>query len=331
MFWTFFFFILGLAVLLKGSEFLIDGSAGLAKRFRISPFIVGITIVALGTSLPELFVSILAALKQESGLVIGNIVGSNIANIALIPGISAMIRPLRFDNPKIVRYEIPYVILAGLVLFLLGFDEVFQNHGLPVINSLTLGDGLIMLLFFTIFIFYIFGNLKIGKALESQAERKEKITGKEPLSKLIFLLIGGLLAAVGGGKLVVDNAVSIAQFLGVSETTIGLTIVAMGTSLPDISASVIAVAKKREDIGIGNLIGSNVINVFLVLGLTTFITQLTLGTFELFDVFFMIGLSILLFLFAYFRKQLTKISGVTFLILYVVYIIFVLYRDVALK
>jgi cation:H+ antiporter len=327
MFWSVLFLVIGFAALIRGASALIDGSAGLARRYRISNFVIGLTLVAFGTSLPELAISLFASISGSSGLIVGNIVGSNIANVALILGLVALIRPLRFENPKMSRYEIPYIILAGLVLFFLGFDQIFQNHGVSF-NRLTLGDGLILLLFFIIFLFYIFGNLKTGQILESQLEKKEKISGREPIWKLYLETFLGFVGVVGGGKLIVDNSLVIAHGLGVSEMLIGLTIVAVGTSLPEMVTSVVSVYKKQEDLAVGTIIGSNVINIFLILGLASVFRPIELTTQELFDVFSMISMTILLFFFAYFRKQLTKISGSVFLILYFVYIVFAVYRDV---
>lgn len=326
MFWSIIFLLVGFAVLIKGASALIDSSAGLAKIYKIPTFVIGLTLVAFGTSLPELTVSIFGSVSGNSGLVVGNIVGSNIANVALILGLTAFIRPLRFENPKMVRYEIPYIILAGLVLFFLGFDQIFQNHGVSF-NRLTLGDGLILLLFFVIFSFYVFGNLKSGQILESQVEKKEKISARDPVWKLYLKTFIGLIGVIGGGKLVVDNGVLLAHGLGVSEMLIGLTIIAVGTSLPEIVTSLVSMLKRQEDIAIGTIIGSNVINIFLILGISSVIRPIELTSAELFDVFFMIAVSVLLFLFAYFRKQLSKLSGSVFLILYAVYIAFAVYRD----
>lgn len=326
MFWSIIFLLVGFAVLIKGASALIDSSAGLAKIYKIPTFVIGLTLVAFGTSLPELTISIFGSVSGNSGLVVGNIVGSNIANVALILGLTAFIRPLRFENPKMVRYEIPYIILAGLVLFFLGFDQIFQNHGVSF-NRLTLGDGLILLLFFVIFSFYVFGNLKSGQILESQVEKKEKISSRDPIWKLYLKTFIGLVGVIGGGKLVVDNGVLLAHGLGVSEMLIGLTIIAVGTSLPEIVTSLVSIFKRQEDIAIGTIIGSNVINIFLILGISSVIRPIELTSAELFDVFFMIAVSVLLFLFAYFRKQLSKLSGSVFLILYAVYIAFAVYRD----
>ncbi len=327
MFWIIIFLLVGFAALIKGASSLIDGSAGLARIYKIPNFIIGLTLVAFGTSLPELAISIFGSISGNSGLVVGNIVGSNIANIALILGLASLIRPLRFDNPKMVRYEIPYIILAGLVLFFLGFDQIFQNHGVSF-NRLTLGDGLILLLFFVIFSFYVFGNLKSGQILESQVEKKEKISARDPQWKLYLKTLLGLVGVVGGGKLIVDNGVLLAHSLGVSEMLIGLTLIAVGTSLPEIVTSLVSMAKRQEDIAIGTIIGSNVINTFFILGISSSLRPIELTSAELFDVFFMIAVSVLLFLFAYFRKQLSKLSGTVFLVLYAVYIVFAVYRDI---
>lgn len=327
MFWLIIFLLIGIAALITGASALINGSAGLAKRYKISTFVIGLTLVAFGTSLPELAISIFGSISNSSGLVVGNIVGSNIANIALILGLSSLIRPLRFDNPKMVRYEIPYIILAGMVLFFLGYDQIFQNHGV-IFNRLTLGDGLILLLFFLIFSFYVFGNLKSGQILESQIQKEEKISARDPIWKLYLKIFLGMIGVIGGGKLIVDNGVLLAHSLGVSEMLIGFSVIAIGTSLPEIVTSLVSMFKKQEEIAIGTIIGSNVINVFFILGTASVLHPIEFTIPELFDVFSMMIISVLLFIFAYFRKQLSKFSGSVFLILYAVYMVFVFYRDI---
>lgn len=327
MFLNILILVVGFVFLIKGADVLIEGSAGLGKRYRIPDFIIGVLLVAFGTSLPEFIVSLIGGFTQNTDLVIGNIVGSNIANIALILGLAGILRPVRITSESVIKRDIPFVVLGACVLFILGFDHFFQNHGIEW-NRVTLGDGLLLLVFFTFFLIYVFGNLKTTQALETAMEQKEQEQAKEPFSKLITKVILGLLAVILGGKLVVDNAVFLAEALGVSQTIIGLTIVAVGTSLPEIVTTVLAVYKKKEDIALGNVIGSNTINVFFILGITSAITPLEIPSAILIDIGIMILVSMLLYIIARFQKEITKISGTLLLACYVSYIFFAMWREV---
>ena len=325
LFWIIFFFLLGLIILIKGADIFVDGSAGLARRLHISDFFIGITLVALGTSLPELIVSLIAGFSHSGQLVIGNIVGSNVANIAFILGICGMIKTVRIHPDTLIKRDIPFIILSGIVLFVLGFDQIFQNHGVTF-NRLTTGDGLILLSFFVIFLFYIFGNFKSSQVLEAQMEEKEKTYAKESVLQLSIKVIGGLLAVIGGGKLVVDNAIGLASFLGVSQSVIGLTIVAIGTSLPEAVTTIVAVMRKKEGMAIGNIIGSNTLNVFFILGIVATFAPLELSPIMIIDIAVMIGISLCLFLIGYFRKKISRFSGATLLTSYAVYLLFISLR-----
>lgn len=330
IFWTIFFFLLGLAVLIKGADFFVDGSAGLARKLRVSDFFIGVTLVALGTSLPEFMVSLIAGFSHSSELVIGNIIGSNIANIALILGICGIIRVVKIKPDTLAKRDIPFIILSGIILLILGFDRIFQNHGVNF-NRLTIGDGLILLSFFIIFLFYIYADFKSSRSLEAAVEEKEKIHAKESLLRLLIMIFGGLFAVIGGGKLVVDNAISLAALLGVSQSIIGLTIVAVGTSLPEAVTTIVAFTKRNEEIAVGNIIGSNTLNVFFVLGVVATFTPLELSAAMMVDMMIMITVSILLFFIGYFRKEIGKLSGVAFLAYYAAYMIFIVLREAIAK
>lgn len=329
LFWIIFFFLLGLGVLIKGADIFVAGSARLAKRLKISDFFIGITLVALGTSLPELIVSLFAGFSNSGQLVIGNIIGSNVANIALILGICGMIKTVRIQPDTLIKRDIPFIILSGIILFVLGFDQIFQNHNVTF-NRLTMGDGIILLAFFVIFIFYIFGNLKSSQVMEAEMEKKEKTYAKESVLQLSIKIIGGLLAVIGGGKLVVDNAIDLAGFLGVSQGIIGLTIVAIGTSLPEAVTTIVAVRKQKEEIAIGNIIGSNTMNVFFILGIVATFAPLELSPVMMIDMAVMIAISLLLFLIGYFRKEIGRFSGAALLTSYVAYILFISLRELQL-
>lgn len=324
-FWIIFFFLFGFAVLIKGADIFVEGSAGMARRLRIPDFFIGVTLVALGTSLPELMVSLIAGFSNSSQLVIGNVIGSNIANIALILGICGLIKNIKIQPDTLIKRDIPFIILSGVVLFILGFDQIFQNHGVSY-NRLTMGDGLILLSFFIIFLFYIFGNLKSSQSLEAKIQEKEKVHAKENVFQLLMKIVGGLVAVIGGGKLVVDTALEMANLLGVSQSVIGLTIVAIGTSLPEAVTTIVAVLKKKEEIAMGNIIGSNTLNVFFILGIVATVTPLELSTSMMIDMLIMIIISIVLFIIGYFRKAVEKYSGISLLISYSAYLLFIILR-----
>lgn len=327
LFWTILLIILGFILLVKGADIFVDGSAGLAKRLKVSTFIIGLTLVALGTSFPELTVSLIASVSGGGQLAIGNIIGSNIVNIALILGICGLIKQINIKSETLAKYDLPFVILSGIVLFVLSFDSFFQNHGVAF-NRLTLGDGIILIIFLIIFFYYIYSNLKSVKSLEIEVEEKEKEQGKESLIKLVSYVLGGLLALIGGGKIVVDNAITLAELFGASQTVIGLTVVAIGTSLPEAITTIVAVMKKKEEMAIGNIIGSNILNILLILGVTSVISPLDLPPLLVVDIGVMLGVSILLYLFILVRKKLDCFSGVIFVLTYIVYFIFIYLREI---
>jgi len=325
LFWTIFFFLLGLVVLIKGADIFVDGSAGLARKLRIPDFIIGVTLVAFGTSLPEFIVSLMAGFSKSGELVIGNIVGSNIANIALILGICGIMKTIRIQSEMLMKRAIPFMIMSSIILFILVFDQVFQNHGVTF-NRLTMGDGLILLSFFVIFLLYIFNDLKRNRFLESEIKKKE-VYVKESTSKLAFMLLGGLIAVVGGGKLIVDNTIELASLLGISQGVIGLTIISIGTSLPEAVTTIVAVRKNKEEMAIGNIIGSNTLNILFILGVVATVAPLELSPVMMIDVLIMIIISIILFLLGYFHKSLGKYMGMTFIGFYSVYMLFVVIRE----
>lgn len=325
LFWIILLLLLGFAALIKGAEVFVDGGAGMARRLRVSDFFIGVTLVALGTSLPEFMVSLLAGFSNNGQLVMGNIVGSNIANIALILGICGMIIPVKMQPDSLIKRDIPFIILSGFVLFILGFDRFFQNHQ-GTVDRLTRGDGLILISFLLVFLFYIFGSFKSSQSLEAAIEVKGEIHAKESMVWLTIKIIGGLLAVIGGGKLVVDNAVGLAAYFGVSQSLIGLTIVAIGTSLPEAVTTIVAIIKRKEEIAIGNIIGSNTLNIFFVLGCVVTAAPFDLSSAMMIDVAIMIAISIFLFIVGYFRKAIGKVSGASFLACYLLYMIFIILR-----
>lgn len=300
--------ILGFVILIKGADYFVDGASSLAVNFKISKMLIGLTIVSFGTSAPEFAVSITSLLSGNGDIVVGNVVGSNILNILLILGIASMVHFLKVKNST-VKKEIPIVILTSALLFVLMNDSLFQKN---VENSLTRGDGIAILLFFGIFIYYLFSMMR--------NKTDEDNTPKYNIVKSIMISIFGITAIVLGSKLVVDNAVLIADKIGISERIISLTIVALGTSLPELVTSVVATKKGEYDIAIGNVVGSNIFNIGIVLGLPIVL----LGgiqdlSFQMIDSVVMLISAILLFVFCYNDYKINKKEGTIFLAIFIVY------------
>ncbi|HPT08528.1 MAG TPA: calcium/sodium antiporter [bacterium] len=350
-----FLLIIGFVLLIKGADILIDGSSSVAKKFGLSNLVIGLTIIAFGTSAPELIVSIIAAIKGNSDISMGNVVGSNIANLLLILGATALLSTIKVDS-SIVKKQIPFSILAVIVLFVLINSTLINGSG---IDGLTRTGGIILILFFCIFLYYTFSNAKkdddLGKEIKSGKKSKSiffylinlffkifKINKKiddnfdnnSEVIKVrknwvsILMIIGGIIALFFGGRFIVDGATFIAMSFGLSEVLIGLTIVAIGTSLPELVTSVIAARKKQADMAVGNVIGSNIFNVLWILGCSSIINPLAYNPAINIDILFLIFISLLLLPLIYFGKKhhLTKIEGLILLGLYIVYLIFIIMR-----
>jgi len=310
------FILFGLVILVSGAEFLVKGASSLAKKLGISQLVIGLTIVAFGTSAPELIVNIISALKGSSDIATGNIVGSNIANIFLILGISACIAPLSIKNSTAWK-EIPFALLAMILVFTMGNDSMFDGSNF---NAITRTDGFSLMAVFAIFMVYIFHIAKSGKP-----DGNIKIYSM-PLS--IIMTIGGLVALFGGGELFVEGAIKLARIAGLSESLIGLTIVAVGTSLPELATSIVATIHKRYDIAVGNIVGSCIFNIFWILGLTSTMLQLPFNPNTNLDVMVGILASFLLFVFVFIGKKykIDKWQGVIFVASYVGYVSYLIYR-----
>lgn len=316
---TYILFFLGFILLIKGADWLVSGASSLAYRFGVSALVVGLTIVAFGTSAPELIVSLLASINGNTEIAIGNIVGSNIANILLILGISAIIYPLTVQNSTVWK-EIPFALLAVLVLFLITNDQFIDGASMSMISRI---DGLVLIAFFAIFLYYIFGTAFQGNKQKSVEQNADFVP-----SRVTLQIIGGLIGLVVGGKWIVDGAITFAGSLGVSESLIGLTIVAVGTSLPELATSAVAAYKKNVDIAIGNIVGSNIFNVFWILGISAFITPLPFTASSNIDVLVAIGATLLLFfaLFVGRKHTIEKWQGVGFILLYIIYVAYLVMR-----
>ena len=314
---TYILFIVGFYFLIKGASWLVDGASSIAKKFKVSNLVIGLTIVSFGTSAPELIVNLIASFQGNSDLAISNIIGSNISNVLLILGISAIIFPLKVKRGTIFK-EIPFSLLAAVALWFLVNDNLLEEQSY---SALTRIDGAILLLFFIIFLYYSFGIAKVEG--EGQDEVKERQT-----SLSVLMVIGGMLGLALGGHLIVDGAIVIAQKFGMSESLIGLTIVAIGTSLPELAASAVAAYKHKSDIAIGNIIGSNVFNVFWILGLSSFIRPIIFSPILNFDIYFMAIITVVLFLFMFVGKKniLQRWQGVSMVGIYIIYIVYLINR-----
>lgn len=317
MFWTITLLLTGFAVLIKGADFLVNGSSSLAKKMNVSNLAIGLTVVAFGTSTPELIVSVLAGLEGKNDASFGNIIGSNNFNLMFILGIAGLIYPLTVQRSTI-KYEVPLSILAAVVLFVLVNDVILwgASYDNPSIaGTLSRLDAFIFLLFFVGFMLYIVRTMKNNSDLDQD-------TVKIYSSGLsIVYIVAGLAMLIGGGKLVVDNAIEIAQSFGMSEKLIGLTILAAGTSLPELVTSCVAAYRKNTDIAIGNVIGSNIFNIFFILGITGLINPMPYSAAMNFDIYVLIAstLVLMIFMFTINTRKLDRWEAFLLLVGYITY------------
>lgn len=312
------FLLIGLVLILVGANALTDGASAVARNFKISPLVIGLTIVAFGTSAPELTVSVVSSLNGSAELSIGNVVGSNIFNILMIVGVTAMVVPVSVTKGTLSK-EIPLAVLSSIVLLIFA-NDVFLKSGSS--NVLSRADGLVLLCFFMIFLGYTFAIAHNG------VENVQEDIRPMPFWKASLYIIGGLAGLIYGGQLFVDSSSEIARMLGVGESIIGLTLVAMGTSLPELATSVVAALKKSPEMAIGNVIGSNLFNVFFVLGVSASISPLPLGGITNFDLFYLLGSSVLLFLVSllYKERTITRVEGLVMILAYVFYTGYLIYQ-----
>jgi cation:H+ antiporter len=303
--------VAGLTVLVLGGNYLVKGASGLAFKANIPPLVIGLTVVAMGTSAPELIVSLKAALAGSPDISIGNVVGSNIANIGLILALTALIAPVTVDR-NIIRQDWPMMMIASMLFFILTTDGL-----------LSFGEGLIMLITMIAFTVYLIIRSK-WTTQPSIIENNE--TGADSYPKLIAYIIVGCIGLYFGAEWLVEGSVHVATKLGISEKVIGLSLVAVGTSIPELVASVIAAMKKQSDIALGNLIGSNIFNILGVLGLTSIIEPIQVSKEILsMDVFWMIGIGVILFPLMFFGARIGRLNGALLLACYIVYVTILFY------
>lgn len=313
-----FWLLVGVALIIFAANWLTDGAASIARRFGISDLVVGLTVVAFGTSTPELSISIVSALQGNAPMAIGNVVGSNIFNILVIIGVVALIRPIKVERSLMVN-DIGLVVISALALLAIGYGDIIETGTERIVSRI---NGILLLLFFVIFLRYTFSQAKSGNhdddpAAEKAAERKEL-----PIWRSMLMIVAGLAGLVYGGDRFVAGASGVAISLGMSEAVVGLTIVAAGTSLPELAASIAAALKGNSGIAVGNVIGSNIFNIFLVLGVTATISPLPFGGITHFDLIVMMLASLVFWLFCWkFGKQtITRTEGAVLFAFYIAYI-----------
>lgn len=300
------FLALGFFLLVKGADWFVDGASGLARKLGIPQLVIGLTIVAMGTSLPEAAVSISAALRGNAGITIGNIVGSNILNILIILGVTALIATLKVADST-VRYEIPFMIVVTFVLLWLGYTG----------GQVTWLEGVILWVLFLLYLRYLYMMAKKGKEEEREVEQLST-------AKIIGLILAGVVMIVAGSNFAVEGASNLAKALGISQRFIGLTIVALGTSLPELVTSVSAARKHNADIAIGNIVGSNIFNILFIVGTTALITPVTFASGFVVDTLIAAAVGILLFVCVARTKELRKKAGIVMLLAYILYFLYLL-------
>lgn len=292
-------------MLVKGADWFVDGASGLARKFGIPQLVIGLTIVAMGTSVPEAAVSITAALKGSADIAVGNVVGSNILNILIILGLASVIIPIAIQKSTL-RVEIPFMIAITIIFVFLGRSGVCISRA----------EGVFLWVLFLVYLGYLF--------VLAKNTREEKQTGEEKTLKLLLYILFGAIVVVFGSNITVESATKIAKILGVGDRFIGLTIVALGTSLPELVTSVVAAKKGNADIAVGNIVGSNIFNILFVLGTSALITPVPYQAEFLVDGIFAIAAGALLWLAGFPRKRLSRYSGIIMLLCYSIYFAYLL-------
>ncbi len=312
-------FVIGIALLVKGGDVLVDGATSVARRLGVSDLVIGLTVVSIGSSAPELIVNVIASVRGSADLAVGNILGSNTANILLGLGVAALIYNLKVRSSTVWK-EIPFSLLAVFVMGFLANDVLLGGQSS---SAITRADGLVLLSFFAIFLYYVYSLGSKGKSGEAHIE-----TSKRSVARAVLMVVCGGLALAVGGKWVVDGALAIGRALGASEALMGLTVVAIGTSLPEIVTSAMAARKKSADIAIGNIVGSNIFNIFWVLGLVSVIRPISFSAALNTDILTVILATTLLFVILFIgrRHTLARWEGLGFISIYVAYLVYLICR-----
>ena len=306
--------VAGLVLILVGSDWLVEGASGVARKYGISEFIIGMTIVGIGTSMPELVSSLISAIQGHGDMALGNVTGSNICNILLILGVTALISPIKYTRSNI-RKDIPFAILVSLFLMVMLYNcfGLFGEMGTPGISRV---DALCLLLIFAVFMIDSFKSAKNG------AEEEEASVKPMPMGKAIIFILLGLAGLIFGGQVFVDHTVSIAERFHVSEAFISITLMAVGTSLPELATCVVAAMKGKNQLALGNVIGSNIFNIALIIGTSAAISPFEIQSISTVDMGMVIVVVVLLWLaaFTFKKKKLDRVEGVIFLLAYIAYI-----------
>lgn len=306
--------IIGFVFLIKGADIFVDGASSVAQNFKVSKMLIGLTIIAFGTSAPELAVSMSALAKGSTDMVLGNVIGSNILNILLILGIAAVIHPIKIKT-NTVKKELPLCLLISTLLVVLFLDIKLAGASL---NQITRSDAIVILLFFSIFVYYLISLAKQKKDVDGEEKAPYK------LGKSFLMVALGLAGIIIGSNMVVNNASSIAKIIGLSERIISLTIIAFGTSLPELVTTIVSSRKGEQDLLIGNIIGSNIFNICVVLGIPVALYgSITPGSFNYVDIIMLITSAFILFTFSETKKTVSRLEGILMLITFAIYYILV--------
>jgi len=312
--------ILGFILLVKGADYLIEGSAATARKYHISEIVIGLTLVSFGTSFPELIVNIIAAMKQENDLVLGNVIGSNIFNTAAILGVAGLFAPMAV-HWRTFRYEIPFSMFITFLLLTMGIGWL----GNGILGTL---EAVILLMLFAAYLYYIYYFMKKDRQILIELAETMEVPPFSGLRTVLYI-IGGSVALVWGGKLVVDNAVVLAESWGLSRKLISITVISAGTSLPELATSVMAAIRRKADLAVGNIVGSNIFNILLVLGSSAAIHPITYSSSFNFDILYFLGILLVLFfmLYAGKKKVLSKKESLVLLLLFIFYMIWLFIRE----
>ncbi|MFR8318826.1 MAG: calcium/sodium antiporter [Catenibacillus sp.] len=318
-----FLLIIGFILLIKGADMFVDGSSSVAKLLKVPSIIIGLTIVAMGTSAPEAAVSITAAIGGQNDISVGNVVGSNFFNLLMVVGICALIRPMKVEK-NILRNEFPQAIIIQLLLLVMCMDMwIFGSDA----NQIGRIDGLILLVLFFIFIALQVRNAKKALTIQNDAipAPQDDIKTMSPVKSIIFIVVGIVLVIIGG-QVVVNSATELARAFGLSEAFIGLTIVAVGTSLPELVTSIVAARKGENDLALGNVIGSNICNILLILGASAAIHPITVSIFSVYDLIILSVVSIVAYLLAFRKQSYNWAKGGVMIAMYVAYMVYIVMR-----
>lgn len=308
------YLLLGFIIIIKGSNMLVDGSVNLAKFLKIPTLVIGLTIVAIATGVPEIAISISSSLKGSNGLLLGNLLGSNIFNILFILGLIAIIKPL-YIKKEIILKNYVFALLSCLVLFIISYDIYFGDS---LVNVITRTEGILLLCFAGIFLY----STVLGATLDKNIKVEK---GKFSFKDILYIVVGIVLIGLSA-EVIVNSAVNISKWLGVGEDLIGLTIIAIGTNLPELVTSIVAVRKGQVDIAIGNLVGTNIYNIFLILGLAATINPIVISSNAFIDIIVLAITSFIVYIFIQHKKDINRKEGIIMILLYIIYIVYVVIR-----